>query len=89
MAGKQAPDESRRGRNTGEPDLPGFLKPTNMFISIANRENKNMTATDPQMAFLFVATRHSACVSNAVRKVKISGEFVNHMVARQAGTVRR
>ena len=61
-------------------DTPGFLRVADKFIDVANRENKQVKATDLQLAFLYAAARYNAFVAKTVLNVDQHEGFVSHMV---------
>ena len=50
------------------------------FIDLANRENRNVKATQLHMAFLYAAARYNAFVAKSVTNVEEHEKFVTHMV---------
>ena len=77
---KRSRNERRAARKQGELDTTAFLKLADKFIDLANRENKNVKATQLHMAFLFAAARYNAYVAKAVANVDEHEKFVDHMV---------
>lgn len=63
----------------GSLDTASFLKVADKFIDVANRENKNVKATDLQMAFLYGAARYNAFVAKHVLNVEKHEEYVAKM----------
>ena len=72
--------ERRAARKEGELDTTAFLKVADKFIDLANRENRNVKATQLHMAFLFAAARYNAYVAKSVTNVDEHEKFVDHMV---------
>lgn len=72
--------ERRAARKAGELDTTAFLKIADKFIDLANRENRNVKATQLHMAFLFAAARYNAYVAKSVANVDEHEKFVDHMV---------
>lgn len=72
--------ERRAARKEGELDTSAFLKLADKFIDLANRENRNVQATQLHMAFLYAAARYNAFVAKSVTDVEEHEKFVNHMV---------
>ncbi len=73
-------NERRAARKEGDLDTTEFLKVSNKFIELANRENRTVKATDLHMAFLYSAARYNAYVAKAILNVDQHEEFVDHMV---------
>ena len=72
--------ERRAARKDGELDTAAFLKLADKFIDVANRENRNVKATQLHMALLFAAARYNAYVAKSVTGVDEHEKFVDHMV---------
>ena len=70
-------------------DTMAFLKLADKFISVANRQNKKVAATDLHMAFLYAAARYNAYVANAIMSVENHEEFVDHMVKQYTEMLRQ
>ncbi len=77
---KRSRNERRVARKEGELDTTAFLKLADKFIDLANRENRNVKATQLHMAFLFAAARYNAYVAKSVTNVDEHEKFVDHMV---------
>ncbi len=77
---KRSRNERRVARKEGELDTTAFLKLADKFIDLANRENRNVQATQLHMAFLFAAARYNAYVAKTVANVDEHEKFVDHMV---------
>lgn len=71
--------ERLAARKEGQLDTAGFVKVADKFIDLANRENKNVNATQLHMAFLYGSTRYSAFVANSILKVDNHEAFVESM----------
>ncbi|MEL6287577.1 MAG: DUF3144 domain-containing protein [Pseudomonadota bacterium] len=69
----------RAGRAEGKLDTTAFLKVADLFIDVANRENRAVRATDLHMAFLFASARYSAHVAKVVQEIDDHEKFVEHM----------
>ena len=66
-------------RKEGNLDTGAFLKVADKFIDLANRENKNIKATQLHMAFLWAASRYNAFVAKNILEVENHEEFVDTM----------
>jgi hypothetical protein len=66
-------------RKEGELDTTAFLKLADKFIDVANRENRNVKATQLHMALLWASARYSAFVAKNILKVETHEEFVDTM----------
>lgn len=66
-------------RKEGNLDTTAFLKLADKFIDVANRENRNVVATQLHMAMLWAAARYSAFVAKNIMKVENHEEFVDVM----------
>lgn len=55
--------ERRAMRSEGKLDTTAFLKLADRFIDLANRENRQVEATDLRLAFLWAAARYNAHVA--------------------------
>lgn len=66
-------------RKEGNLDTGAFLKVADKFIDLANRENKNIKATQLHMAFLWAAARYNAFVAKNILEVENHEEFVDTM----------
>ncbi|KUO57657.1 MAG: hypothetical protein APF80_07565 [Alphaproteobacteria bacterium BRH_c36] len=73
--------KSRRAaaKTEGALDTMAFLKLADKFIDVANRENRNIKASDVHMAFLFAAARYNAHVAKNVLDVDNHEVFVKEM----------
>ncbi len=89
MEDKRSRNERRLARKQGELDTTAFLKTADKFIDVANRENKNVQATDLHLAFLFAAARYNAYVANAILEVDNHEEYVEHMVKQYTEMLRQ
>ncbi|MEM9355443.1 MAG: DUF3144 domain-containing protein [Pseudomonadota bacterium] len=70
----------RAARAEGQLDTAAFLKVSDRFIDVANRENQKIQATELHMAFLFAAARYNAHVAKNIMRVENHEDFVNQMV---------
>lgn len=70
----------RAARAEGQLDTAAFLKVSDRFIDVANRENQKIQATELHMAFLFAAARYNAHVAKNIMQVEKHEDFVNQMV---------
>jgi uncharacterized protein Yka (UPF0111/DUF47 family) len=77
-AGRPNRQQRRAGGNESF-DEAAFLRLADKFISLANRENRTIKATDLHMAFLFAAARYNAHVAKTVFEVDRHEEFVDQM----------
>jgi hypothetical protein len=57
-----------------------FMALADKFISLANRENRTVNATDLHMAFLYAAARYNAHVAKNVLDVDEHEPFVTEMM---------
>ena len=69
----------RAGVAEGNLDTVSFLKTADLFIDVANRQNRKIKATDLQMAFLYAAARYNAFVAKHVLDVENHEDFVEKM----------
>jgi len=81
--------ERRAARKEGRLDTAAFLKAADKFIDVANRENKNVLATELHMAFLFASARYSAHVAKLVQDVDDHEKFVAHMTTQYQEMLRQ
>ncbi len=70
---------AKEARAEGELDTMGFLKLADKFIDVANRENREVKATQVHMAFLYAAARYNAHVAKNILDVDNHEEFVKEM----------
>lgn len=70
---------AKEARAEGELDTMGFLKLADKFIDVANRENRDVKASQVHMAFLYAAARYNAHVAKNIYKVDNHEEFVEEM----------
>jgi hypothetical protein len=80
----QGPEDTEDGLDTET-----FLKISNKFIELANRENRTVKATDLHMAFLYAAARYNAYVAKAILEVDQHEDFVAHMVEQYTDMLRQ
>ncbi len=71
--------ERRAAGSDASFDDGSFLRVADKFISLANRENRTVKATDLHMAFLFAAARYNAYVAKTVIGVDKHEDFVGSM----------
>ena len=69
-------------------DEKAFQRIADQFISLANKRNKNIEATELQIVLLFAAARYAAHVGKNVLELEEHEEFVNHMAAQYADMLR-
>src|SRR5262245_22276883 len=69
----------RRARAEGHLDTAAFLKVTDKFIDLANRENQRVNATALHMAFLYASARYTAFVAKTILEVPHHEVFVTEM----------
>lgn len=81
--------QRRAARTEGELDTTAFMKVADKFISLANRENQTVNATDLHLAFLWAAARYNAHVAKAVLDVDNHEAFVEHMTKQYAEMLRQ
>ncbi len=65
-----------------------FLKLADRFIDVANRQNREVPATDLHMAFLYASARYSAHVGKNVVGVDAHEPFVEKMTKAYAEMLR-
>ncbi len=78
----------RRAEAQGAMTEQRFLKLADKFIDLANRENRDIQATDLHMAFLYGSARYSAHVGKNVIGVEAHEAFVEDMVKAYAEMLR-
>ncbi len=66
-------------RKEGLLDTTAFLKVADKFIDLANKENRNVQATQLHMALLWASARYSAFVAKNIMHVDQHEEFVDTM----------
>jgi Protein of unknown function (DUF3144) len=81
--------ERRAARAEGKLDTAAFLKVADKFIDLANRENRQVLATELHMAFMFAAARYSAHVAKNVMTVEDHEQFVDHMTKQYTEMLRQ
>lgn len=81
--------ERRAARKDGHLDNAAFLKVADKFIDVANRENRDVNASELHMAFLFASARYSAFVAKTVLDVDDHEVFVKHMVTQYTDMLRQ
>jgi ATP-dependent helicase/DNAse subunit B len=85
MSDNDTPNRAERrrmaaeARERGELGTTAFLKLADKFIDVANRENRNVSATELHMAFLYAAARYNAHVAKVVLDVQNHEAFVADM----------
>jgi len=81
--------QRRAARAEGELDTTAFMKVADKFISLANRENQTVNATDLHLALLWAAARYNAHVAKVVLDVDNHEAFVEHMTKQYAEMLRQ
>lgn len=71
--------QQRRAEGDQAFDEAAFMRTADRFISLANRENRKVKATDLHLAFLFAAARYNAHVAKTVLDVEKHEDFVASM----------
>jgi len=71
--------QRRAARKKGHLDTAEFLKLADLFIDVANQQNKAVNATELHMAFLYGAARYNAHVAKNVLSVDDHEKFVGEM----------
>ncbi len=88
----QEPPPNRKARRAaeaaGEMTEAKFLKIADRFIDMANRENRDVKATDLHLAFLYAAARYNAHVARRVIDVPEDEPFVEDMVRKYQDMLR-
>ena len=79
--------------NPGEADngkLDGhhFIQMADQFISLANKRNRKVDATEILMVMLFAAARYAAHVGKNVIEAPDHEEFIKHMAGQYADMLR-
>lgn len=78
------PPANRKARRAaeaaGQMTEARFLRIADKFIDLANRENRDINATDLQMAFLYAAARYNAHVGRRVLQVDEDEPYVEDTV---------
>lgn len=72
--------DRRAAEARGEMTDKRFWEIADKFISVANRENQTVNATDLHMAFLYAAARYNAHVAKNVIEVEEHEPFVEQMM---------
>ena len=81
--------QRRAMRAEGHLDTTAFLKVSDKFIDLANRENARVKATDLHMAFLYAAARYNAYVAKVVLDIDNHEEFVKKMAGEYSEMLRQ
>ena len=81
--------ERRAARARGELDTASFLKISDKFIELANRENASVKATELHMAFLWASARYNAHVAKNVMRVENHEAFVQKMAGQYMEMLRQ
>lgn len=81
--------ERRAARARGELDTASFLKISDKFIDLANRENEGVKATELHMAFLWAAARYNAHVAKNVIRADNHEAFVQKMAGQYMEMLRQ
>ena len=88
----QEPPPNRKARRAAEAEgkmtEARFLKLADRFIDLANRENRDVQATDLHLAFLYAAARYNAHVARRVLDVAEDEPFVEDMVRKYQDMLR-
>ena len=71
--------ERRAAAAKGQMTSEKFLALADKFIDVANKENRNIEATELHMAFLYAASRYNAHVCKNVLEVEEQETFVDEM----------
>lgn len=72
--------ERRKAEAQGAMTEERFLKLADRFIDLANRENRDVRATELHMAFLYASARYSAHVGKNVLALEDHEPFVESML---------
>jgi len=72
--------ERGQAKSSAEMNDKRFMALADKFISLANRENRTVNATDLHMAFLYAAARYNAHVAKNVLDVDEHEPFVTEMM---------
>ncbi|MCP4185359.1 MAG: DUF3144 domain-containing protein [Hyphomicrobiales bacterium] len=86
---KTTGDQNKTDPISKDMDTKAFLKAADRFIDVANRQNKNIPATDLHMAFLYAAARYNAYVANTIIKVDNHEKFVKYMIEQYTEMLRQ
>lgn len=72
--------ERRAAQARGDMTDQRFMQIADKFIDVANRENKDIQATELHMAFLYAAARYNAHVAKNVIDIDEHEPFVTEML---------
>ena len=72
----------------GKLDGHHFIQMADQFISLANKRNRKVDATEIQMVMLFAAARYAAHVGKNVIEAPDHEEFIKHMAGQYADMLR-
>ena len=72
----------------GKLDGHHFIQMADQFISLANKRNRKVDATEIQMVMLFAAARYAAHVGKNVIELPEQEEFIKHMAGQYADMLR-
>jgi len=85
----QRPEEfDPESHRDGVLDSSSFLRAADQFISLANKRNKKIEATELQFVMLYASARYAAHVGKNVFNVSDHEEFVQHMVVQYTDMLR-
>ena len=79
-----SPGEAANGKLDGH----HFIQMADQFISLANKRNRKVDATEIQMVMLFAAARYAAHVGKNVIELPEQEEFIKHMAGQYADMLR-
>ena len=79
-----SPGDATNGKLDGQ----HFIQMADQFISLANKRNRKVDATEIQMVMLFAAARYAAHVGKNVIEVPEQEEFIRHMADQYADMLR-
>ena len=79
-----SPGETANGKLDGH----HFIQMADQFISLANKRNRKVDATEIQMVMLFAAARYAAHVGKNVIEAPDQEEFIKHMAGQYADMLR-
>ena len=79
-----SPGEGANGKLDGH----HFIQMADQFISLANKRNRKVDATEIQMVMLFAAARYAAHVGKNVIELPEQEEFIKHMAGQYADMLR-
>ena len=79
-----SPGEAANGKR----EVHHFIQMSEQFISLANKRNRKVDATEIQMVMLFAAARYAAHVGKNVIEAPDHEEFIKHMAGQYADMLR-